>query len=73
MGRSSDELYYHVENRYWESWEYTQPRVGGAESQIAEVASMIIKECECDPEEVDLLKDYARRIHSGLILLGGFK
>ena len=32
----------------------------------------IIKENEGDEHQIDLLRDYARRIHSGLILNGGF-
>ena len=50
--------------------ETIQLRAIKAEFRMVELEDMI-RENGCDEHQIDLLRDYARRIHSGLILNGG--
>ena len=69
--RTSDEQCYHVEKRYWTSWEYTQSRTDEIERPPTELAGMIRLD-EDDRHGIELLRDHARRVHSGLVLNAGF-
>ena len=67
----SMELYCHFEGLYACAMTDISFRTDEAESRTVELESMI-RECEDDGHQIDLLRDYARRTHCGLILNGGF-
>ena len=78
LGEKYDELWGHVERRYNDTWQYSDWRSNGMEYRITELESSIrevekdIREIERREERIDQLRSYARRIHCGLILNGGF-
>ena len=75
--KDSGEQWGHTERRYYDTWQHFAWRADGIEYRTKELDSRI-EDLEGDANEVNYgdkierLRNYARRIHCGLILMGGF-
>ena len=78
LDRKQDELWGHVGRRYNDTWQYNDGRSNGFEHRVTELESSVrevekdVSEIERREKRIDQLHSYARRIHCGLILNGGF-
>ena len=71
-------LWGHTERRYYDIWVYINWKADNLEFRFTELETDIrnmerdVSRMESDEQRINTLHNYARRIHCGLILKGGF-